>query len=214
VTVKKRITAALSVLLLAAVLSAAGCELLEPPFPAETEGESRILIDPAKTMPEPEPPLTPEEEALAELAAEALWREKGYLPAREYFAVEVHPHASNGSNRVEFTLRIGGYWTDESYNVRISAEGEVTDISGGYHSYHQFVEGATPDRIAAAEAVLDERLKEYGGKPGGYYLTVDEEGYLCLSCEVIVYLDGPASGDGGCGIDHEHKFFHQRVCCA
>jgi hypothetical protein len=198
---KKTVILALA-LLLAAALPLAGCELLDQPFPEETETDSSILIDPEKTSPETEAPLTPEEEALVELAAKALW--VGHdLPAREHFKVSIHPHASNGSNRVRFTLRIGSYRTDEYYNVRISAEGEVTDIDGGYHNYRQFIKEATAERIAAAEVALADQLEDYGDQHSGYYLSIDKEGYLCLTCEVIV--------DKAFG-DHEHKFFTERIC--
>ena len=102
-------------------------------------------------------------------------------------------------------MRIGDYSTNESYNVRVSAEGEVTDIDGGYHNYRQFINGATPERIAAAEAGLDGQIARYGDKHSGYYLAIDKEGYLCLTCEVIV--------DKAFG-DHEHKFFTERICKA
>lgn len=207
----KEITLLLLALLLAAALPLAGCELLDQPFPEETETDSSILIDPEKTSPETEAPLTPEEEALVELAAEALWAGRD-LPAKGYFKVSIHPHASDGSNRVRFTLHIGGYRTDEYYNVRVSADGEVTEIDGGYHNYRQFIKGATAERIAAAEAALREQLNAYGENNSGGYLTVDGEGWLCLSCEIIVYLDGPAEGEGGCGIDHDHVFINECIC--
>ena len=192
------------VLLLATALPLTGCELLDEPFPEETETDSSILIDPEKTQPDTEAPLTPEEEALVEIAAEALWAQHD-LPAREHFKVSIHPHASNGSNRVQFTLWIGDHRTDESYDVRISADGEVTEIDGGYHNYRQFVKGATAEKIAAAEAALADQLKDYGDQHSGYYLSIDREGYLCLTCEVIV--------DKAFG-DHEHKFFTERICPA
>ena len=192
----------LLILLMAVTLLFAGCEILEQPFPIGTEADSGSLIDPEKTSPETEAPLTPEEEALAELAAEVLWAGRD-LPDKGYFKVSIHPHASDGSNRVRFTLHIGGYRTDEYYNVRVSADGEVIEIDGGYHSYRQFIKGATPERIAAAEAGLDRQIARYGDKHSGYYFTVDDEGYLCLTCEVIV--------DKAFG-DHEHKFFTERIC--
>ena len=198
----KKTALLLLALLLTATLPLAGCELLDQPFPEETETDSSILIDPEKTSPETEAPLTPEEEALVELAAEALWAGRD-LPAKGYFKVSIHPHASDGSNRVRFTLHMGGYRTDEYYNVRISADGEVIEIDGGYHSYRQFIKGATAERIAAAEAGLDRQVARYGDKHSGYYFTVDDEGYLCLNCEVIV--------DKAFG-DHEHKFFTERIC--
>lgn len=210
---KKPFFAALAVVSLTVPLLLAGCDVLDDLIPGDTYSESivcypdtdtgsSILIDPEKTSPETEVPLTPEEEALVELAAEALWAGRD-LPAKGYFKVSIHPHASDGSNRVRFTLHIGGYRTDEYYNVRVSADGEMTEIDGGYHNYRQFIKGATAERIADAEAGLDRQIARYGDKHSGYYFTVDDEGYLCLTCEVIV--------DKAFG-DHEHKFFTERIC--
>lgn len=191
-------------LLLAAALPLAGCELLDQPFPEETETDSSILIDPEKTSPETEAPLTPEEEALVELAAEALWSERSDLPDRECFHVDVSYGANGNTNiYVDFDLYIGSYRTWESYGVTINANRTVTSISGGHHNYRQYLKGATPERIAAAEAGLDRQIARYGDKHSGYYFTVDDEGYLCLTCEVIV--------DKAFG-DHEHKFFTERIC--
>ena len=200
-------------LLLAAALLLTGCELLEELYPEETETDCRILIDPEKTQSETESPLTPEEEALVELAAEALWNERSDLPDREYFQVDVSYGANGNTNiYVEFELYIGNYRTWESYDVTINADHKVTNISGGHQNYRQYLKGATPERIAAAEAALAEQLKAYGKNHSDGYLSVDDEGRLCLSCEIIVYLDGPAQGEGGCGIDHEHIFINEPIC--
>lgn len=200
---KKTVILALA-LLLAATLPLAGCELLDQPFPEETETDSSILIDPEKTSPETEAPLTPEEEALVELAAEALWNERSDLPDRECFHVDVSYGANGNTNiYVDFDLYIGSYRTWESYGVTINANRTVTSISGGHHNYRQYLKGATSERIAAAEAGLDRQVARYGDKHSGYYFTVDDEGYLCLTCEVIV--------DKAFG-DHEHKFFTERIC--
>ena len=193
---KKPVVAVLAAVSLTVLLLLTGCDGLEDLIPRDTYTESIVCY------PDTEAPLTPEEEALVEIAAEALWAQHD-LPARERFKVSIHPHADNGSNRVQFTLRIGDYSTNESYNVRVSAEGEVIDIDGGYHNYRQFISGATAERIAAAEAGLDGQIARYGDQHSGYYLSIDKEGYLCLTCEVIV--------DKAFG-DHEHKFFTERIC--
>jgi len=209
---KKTVILAFS-LLLAAALPLAGCELLDQPFPEETGTDSSIRIDPQKTQAETEAPLTPEEEALVELAAKALWNERSDLPDREFFRVDVSYGANGNTNiYVDFDLYIGNYRTWESYDVTINADHKVTNISGGYHNYRQYLKGATPERIAAAEAALAEQMSAYGEKNSGGYLSVDDEGWLCLSCEIIVYLDGPAEGEGGCGIDHDHVFISERIC--
>ena len=210
-------TAILSLIcLLTAVLLFAGCDLLNEPFPEETETDSSILIDPNKTEPETEKVLTPEEEALVEIAAEALWKERSDLPDRENFRIDVSYGANGNTNiYVDFELYIGGYRTGESYDVTLNADHEVTKISGGYQDYRQYLKGATPERIAAAEAALAEQLKAYGEEHVGGYLTVDDEGWLCLSCELIVDLETHFwQQNGGCGVDHDHVFINERICRA
>ena len=208
---KKALILALTTLLAAAMLFSA-CDLLTEPFANETETDSSILIAPEKTEPVTEKVLTPEEEALVQIAAEALWAEYD-LPAREHFSVDIYPHATDGSNRVEFTLCIGGYRTHEDYSIRVSAAGTVTDVSGGYHNYRQFVESATPEKIAAAEAALSAQLTAYGEEHSGGHLTINDEGWLCLSREIIVELETKFwQQDGGCGVDHDHVFIIERIC--
>ena len=122
----------LLILLMAVTLLFAGCEILEQPFPIGTEADSGSLIDPEKTSPETEAPLTPEEEALVDLAA---------------------------------------------------------------------------------EAALAEQLKAYGENHSGGYLSVDDEGWLCLVTEIIVELETHFwQQDGGCGVDHDHVFITERIC--
>ena len=159
-------------------------------------------------------PLTPEDQAWAEIAAEALWNERSYLPARKHFSVSVIAH-SDGTYAVRFTLRIGEYRTGESYNISLSRDGQVTEINGSNTNFRKFLKNATPEKIAAAEASLAEQMGHLADQENSaYYLNIDDQGYLCLSCEVIVQLSGGADGDGGCGIDHEHKFFTERICLA
>ncbi len=73
--------------------------------------------------------------------------------------------------------------------------------------------------LRAAEEKITEEVSGYSNN-GGFDLQV-YKGYLCLYVEVIVKLDPPApdiSVDGtadyvlnGCGIDHEHRFFSERI---
>jgi hypothetical protein len=207
----------IAVVALAAVLLAAGvtsCGIKDEADSRDTERSSEsataILADP-----ETEP--SPEDTALIDRAAEILWEEYD-LPAREHFEAKVQRHVSNGTANVRFELRIGGYHTYESYQVYFEADGSVkktVDISRG--EYSRFLKNATAERIAAAKAALADQLAEYD-RHSGYYLTIDEDGYLCLSAEVIVeitpsLLDKLLSEEG-CGVDHEHKFYNERICGA
>lgn len=213
-SVKKYTSAALCVLALSALL--ASCREAEEPaglgetLPPATETAVSILTAPEKG-------LSPEDAALADRAAEILWEEYD-LPAREHFDTEVRRHVSNGRASVEFELHIGGYRTWESYTVYFETDGSVRKVSdSSMGEYSRFLENATSERMSAAEAALTERLAEYG-EHSGYYLTVDDEGYLCLSAEVIVELTpsllAGLFSEGGCGVDHEHKFFNERICGA
>ena len=155
--------------------------------------------------------LSAEDLALVERAAEVLWQTYD-LPDASNFHPDVRRHVSNGTATVEFELYIGCYRTNETYNVKFSPDGEAKDtyaIQPG--EYSRYLSAATPDAIADAEANLAEQLAPYGQHSYGY-LTIDQEGYLCLSAEVIVELDGPS--EGGCGVDHDHLFFHARICSA
>ena len=178
-------------------------------------GTSNVLETDTAILTESEKELSLEDAALADRAAEILWAEYS-LPSKEHFEVEVSQHASGGGATVEFELQIGGYSTWETYYVYFQTDGSVErvfDVSAG--EYSRYLENATPERIASAETALSEHLAPHGDKYSGYYLSIDDEGYLCLSFEVIVELDPPFwAEEGGCGIDHEHKFFHERICSA
>ena len=193
-----------AVLAMALTILLPACSPSRPP--EETVG------GPAEANPGIEIELPSEEDrALADRAAEILWTEYD-LPERTHFDEDVSHHVSNGRASVRFTLRIGRYRTSESYAVYFEADGSilrVVDVSGG--EYSRFLENATPACLSAAEAALAEQLKHYE-EHSDYYLGIDESGCLCLSAEVIVKLNPPPwEKDGGCGIDHEHKFFNQRI---
>ncbi len=210
-SVKKNTTPVLLAIALSVLLTA--CGLADEPadlgatLPPEIETAASVLTDPEKG-------LSAEDTALVERAAEILWAEYD-LPAREHFEVDVRRHVSNGRSSVAFELCIGGYRTWESYTVYFEADGSVMKVSDtSMGEYSRFLEDATPDRVSAAKAALTKQLASFD-RHSGYYLTVDKEGYLCLSSEVIVELEPPFwEKDGGCGIDHEHKFFNERICGA
>lgn len=75
----------------------------------------------------------------------------------------------------------------------------------------QYLDDIDLDLLKAAEEKISKQISQYSNN-SGFYLQVDE-GYLCLYAEVIVKIDPPASagGVGGCGIDHEHMFFGERI---
>ena len=66
------------------------------------------------------------------------------------------------------------------------------------------------EKIRAAEEKLEKQLEKYD-ESSSFYLSIDSEGYLCLNAEIIIKYEGTFEG-GGCGIDHDHKFFTERIC--
>lgn len=82
-----------------------------------------------------------------------------------------------------------------------------------------YVKDIDGNLLKAAEEKITEEVSGYSDN-GGFDLQV-YKGYLCLYVEVIVKLDPPAPDipvDGtadyvlnGCGIDHEHRFFSERI---
>ena len=189
------ITLAVACLLTAALLFA-GCNAFagrdEDPYAGLSEDERRIRT-----------------------VADAALLDKYDLPGWEYFDITVD-YGSNGNIYVDYDFVIGDYTSYEHYQVTLSADKAVTYVDGfNAGDYSRYCRAITPETVAAAEASLAEQMEPYAGKEhSGYYLSVDSQGYLCLSCEVIVQLSGGADGDGGCGIDHEHKFFTERICLA
>ena len=222
---KKTVILALA-LLLAAALPLAGCELLDQPFPEETETDSSILIDPEKTDSEtaagtaaetaaeteadtadPYEGLSSAERRIREIADKAL-RAKHDIPSLEHFSVKVTDFS--GGYSVRYVLMIHGYETGEEYSVDLTRRLTVKSVYG-FHAgrYACYLETATAEAIRAAE-------KKLGNGGSGAYLTIDNEGYLCLSREEIVPITPETDENGneimeGCG-DHKHEFYNERIC--
>ncbi|MBQ8416461.1 MAG: hypothetical protein IJX13_06155 [Clostridia bacterium] len=69
------------------------------------------------------------------------------------------------------------------------------------------------DLLKSAEEKISQQASKYSER-GSFYLSTDEENYLCLCMEIVVKLEPPSGGEwleGGCGIDHEHVFFRERI---
>ena len=187
------ITLAVACLLTAALLFA-GCNAFvgrnEDPYVGLSEDERRIRA-----------------------VADAALLDKYDLPGWEYFDITVD-YGSNGNIYVDYDFVIGSHTSYESYKVTLSAEEAVTYVDGfNAGDYSRYCKMITPEAVAAAEASMAEQMERYGEKDhSDYYLSVDDQGYLCLTCEVIVMLEGAPDGDSGCGIDHDHVFVTARIC--
>lgn len=79
------------------------------------------------------------------------------------------------------------------------------------NSYTQYLDDIDLDLLKAAEKKIREELSQYSDTQVDFYLQ-DREGYLYLTAEIIVDITPPSGAeDSGCGIDHEHKFFEERI---
>ena len=154
-----------------------------------------------------------EDERRIRAVADAALLGKYDLPGWEYFDITVD-YGSNGNIYVDYDFVIGSYTSYESYKVTLSAEETVTYVDGfNAGDYSRYCKMVTPEAVAAAEASMAEQMEPYANKEhSGYYLSVDSQGFLCLTCEVIVMLEGAPDGEGGCGIDHDHVFITARIC--
>ena len=179
------------VLLLATALPLTGCELLDEPFPEETETDSSILIDPEKTGTDSSIPMEPdgteavtetdtptapadpyaglsEEERHIREVADAALLEAYELPSWENFRIEISYGANGNTNiYVRYKLTLFGYYTNESYCVTLRADKTVKELYGSSEGeYSRYLATLTEEAFRAAEAVIG----------NGGYLTIDSEG--------------------------------------
>lgn len=79
-------------------------------------------------------------------------------------------------------------------------------------SHKPYLDSIDLELLKAAEEKIYSQMEEYQEEP---FVSLElHEGYLCLYAEVIVYIDPPATTpdrSDGCGIDHEHKIFYERI---
>lgn len=76
----------------------------------------------------------------------------------------------------------------------------------------QYLDDIDIELLRTAEVKISGEISQYQNH--SYFYLKFYEGYLCLCVEVIVDIDPPVASEnseGGCGIDHEHKFFVERI---
>ena len=99
------------------------------------------------------------------------------------------------------------------YKLTLPKSKEVIEL---YEEQVRFVPYITDELVETAENKINEAVSAYSNS-SDFYLQIND-GYLCLVAEVIKQLNPPSSQetegeiiDGGCGIDHEHLFFSERI---
>ena len=99
------------------------------------------------------------------------------------------------------------------YKLTLPKSKEVIEL---YEEQVRFVPYITDELVETAENKINEAVSAYSNS-SDFYLQIND-GYLCLVAEVIKQLEPPSSQEtegeiveGGCGIDHEHLFFAERI---
>ena len=149
--------------------------------------------------------LTPRE---IKTVTDHLLKEEYGIDDLSVYGFEVFYSKRQDQYSVTYRLYIQGYRTYEEYVVVIDAKGKPVSFRALHQGeYSRYLESATEEQMAAAEADIERQASKYG-KSGKGSLHIDE-GELCLCLEIIV--DVPYSEDVPCG-DHRHVFLHARVC--
>lgn len=116
----------------------------------------------------------------------------GYTPPFEITATQVTKQNSLAKN------------DDGEYEIRLPISGQTVRIRD---EQLRFVPYIDDELVRTAEKTITEQISHYSDN-SGLYLQVTED-YLCLTAEVIHYLDEPDE-NVGC-FDHEHLFFSERI---
>ena len=101
-----------------------------------------------------------------------------------------------------------------TYTITLPDSQTVIEVDKQYEGY---LSSVTDKLIEQAEDKINAEISNYP-ENSVYYLGTDSEGYLCLFAEVIrdidppnIVVDGDYTISDGCGIDHEHLFFSERI---
>lgn len=96
------------------------------------------------------------------------------------------------------------------YVLTLPSSGEKITLKDDFTPFVPYIADAL---VVAAEKKITADIAEYSNS-SGFYLQISED-YLCLVREVIHYIDPPETAGeytlSGCGIDHEHLFFSERI---
>lgn len=101
---------------------------------------------------------------------------------------------------------------NDTYMLTLPESGQTIEVDKNEICY-DYVSYISDELLKEAERKLSEKVAEYTNN-SGFYLYVNDEGYLCLAVEIIKKIDPPntsVEGDAGCGVDHEHYFYYESI---
>ena len=120
---------------------------------------------------------------------------------------------------VSYHLTFNGIRTDEYYRIELDKNMSLLETDayneGKFSKY--IGNPSLMDAMQAARKSIESQTTAYN-EPNHFYFT-EEDGYLYLCSEIIVDIDPPEYQTdedgyiyGGCGIDHEHIIFSEKIC--
>lgn len=164
-----------------------------------------------------EDPSLSEENAKIRAIADPIVMESYGLSAADLYFYEVMINTNNeGGIIVYYKLCFYGYDTYEHYWVNLSSEYEFEAIKESeLGNFSCFLSDITEKKIKDAEKELDEKLKGLESV-SERFLSIDDDGNLCLTAEVIENIDPPIADENGntegCGLDHRHVLETAVIC--
>ena len=170
------------------------------------------------TNPWEDPALSERDAAIRAVSDAAIMQKYGFA-SKDLFSYKITVNTTNkGGYVVYYKLCFYGYDTLEHYWVNVSTDYQLEDVTeSGLGTYSKFLSGVTEEAVKNAESKLDERLKAYE-EVSEKFLTIDDNGNLCLTVEAIENIDPPiADANGnteGCGLDHTHVLITEIICSA
>lgn len=115
---------------------------------------------------------------------------------------------------VDYDIMYCGYHGNSSFSIDMSPDKEIVDFDLINEDYYAFADKVSAQKVREAELKLQAQAAKYkDDDSSGYYITLDKDGNLCLSCEIIVEYDLIGYITEGCGYDHEHVFLNEIICC-
>ena len=125
--------------------------------------------------------------------------------------------APNGKTYVRYELELCGYYTGDSIQLSFLEDGTMEDITEYDSGYGIFVDRVSKLRLWWCKLRLAWYGLRYWDEPH-YHLQISENGDLLLVVEIIDHFEPEPNENGetygGCGYDHEHRFFHATLCDA
>ena len=164
-----------------------------------------------------EDPALSEEDARIREIADPILMDKYGFSAKDLFHYEVSINTNNeGGIIVFYKLCFYGYDTYEHYWVNLSSDYEFEAVKASELGvFSCFLPNITEKAVKDAEKELDEKLKSYESV-SDRFLSVDDDGNLCLTVEVIEDIDPPIADENGntegCGLDHRHILVTAVIC--